>query len=146
MTVILPMLEGLKFPANAIMVIEFMIQLATFDLIPTSSIDAEIFYWPETDPFSVNFEMAGTETVFLLANIGFALYMIYYHMLIALVHACLHKLRRSSRIVSKLHTKISNYLYWNGFHRFYMELFSDLTFLSILNLYTADWNTPFESV
>ena len=146
MTVVLPMIAGLKFPANAMMVIDFMIQLATFDLIPTSSIDEEVFYWPESDPFSVSFEMAGTETVFLLANIGFAIYMIYYHVFIAVVHACLHPLRKSSRIFSKLHTKISNYLYWDGFHRFYMELFSDLTFLSILNLSTADWNTPFLSV
>ena len=140
------MIASLKFPANAMMVIEFMIQLATFDLIPTSFIDEQVFYWPESDPFSVSFEMAGTETVFLLANIGFAIYMIYYHVFIAVVHACLHPLRKSSRILSKLHTKISNYLYWDGFHRFYMELFSDLTFLSILNLYTADWNTPFLSV
>ena len=27
-----------------------------------------------------------------------------------------------------------------------MELFSDLTFLAILNLYTVDWDTPFQSV
>ena len=100
MIVLLPMLEGLKFPANAMQVIEFMVQLATFDLVPTTYIDEQMFYWPESDPFSVNFEMAGTETVFLLANIGFAMYMIFFHILIALVHACLHLLRKSSKIVN----------------------------------------------
>ena len=114
MTVFLPMFKGLKFPANAMMVIEFMIQLATFDLVPTSFVDEEMYYWPESDPFSTNFEMAGTETVFLLANIGFAIYMIYYHILLALVHACLHMLRNCSRVINKLHTKISGYLYWDG--------------------------------
>ena len=57
------MFSGLKFPANALQVIEFMIKIATFDLIPTSSIDDLIYYWPETaGAFSVNFEMAGVET------------------------------------------------------------------------------------
>ena len=60
MAVHLPMFEGLKFPANAMMVIEQMIKLATFDLVPTDFIDSQMYYWPESEPYSVNFEMSGT--------------------------------------------------------------------------------------
>ena len=122
-----------------------MIKLATFDLIPTEFIDAEIHYWPESEPYSVNFEMAGTESVFLLVNIGFMIYIIYYHTLIAIVHACPHKVRNTSTIAFKIHQKIGSYLYWEGFNRLYMELYFDLNFLSILNLHTADWETEFIS-
>ena len=139
------MFEGLKFPANAMMVIEQMIKLATFDLIPTEFIESEMYYWPESEPFSVNFEISGTESVFLLANIGFVIYIIYYHIFIAIVHACLHKVRNTSTIAFKIHQKIGSYLYWEGFNRLYMELYFDLNFLSILNLHTADWDTAFIS-
>lgn len=142
----LPMYMGLKFPANAMMVIEEMIKLATFDLIPTEGIDSEIHYWPETDPFSVNFETAGVETVFFLANIGFAMYMIYAHLLAILIHASLHIKKKAASGVIKLRERLGSYLYWEGLNRFYMELFFDLMFLSILNLHTADWSSVFQSI
>ena len=54
------MFSGLKIPANAMTVIEFMMKLANFDLIPTQQLDEEIYYWPESDgAYNVNFEMAG---------------------------------------------------------------------------------------
>ena len=140
------MFQDLKFPANAMMIIEQMIKLSSFDLIPTEIIDAEIYYWPEMDAFSVNFEMSGVESVLLLSNIGFAIYMIYMHLFAMLVHACLHKARNAGKLVPKIHSKLGSYLYWDGINRFFMELFFDLIFLSILNLYMVDWDTPFSSV
>ena len=122
-----------------------MIKLATFDIVPVDFIDSEMYYWPESEPYSVNFEMSGTQSVFLLVNIGFVIYIIYYHILIVIVHACLHKKRSTSKIAFKLHQKIGSYLYWEGFNRFYLELYFDLNFLSILNLHTADWETEFIS-
>ena len=85
------MYSGLKFPANSMMIIDYMINLASFDLIPTEAVDEKIYYWPEADPFNTNFEMAGIESELFLANIGFALYMVYMHCLAALIHASLHK-------------------------------------------------------
>ena len=118
-----------------------MVQLATFDLIPTEVIDEEKYYWPEADPFNTNFEMAGVESELLLANIGFVLYMIYVHCLMILIHACLHRLKSCNRYFEKIHQKLGSYLYWEGLNRFYIEVFLDLTLQSILNLYTADWNS-----
>ena len=123
-----------------------MIKLASFDLIPTEIIDAEIYYWPEMDAFSVNFEMSGVESVLLMSNIGFAIYMIYAHLFAMLVHACLHKARNAGKLVPKIHSKLGSYLYWDGINRFFMELFFDLMFLSVLNLNVVDWDTPFPSV
>ena len=137
----LPMFMNLKFPANSMMIIEKMITLATFDLIPTEDIDNEIHYWPESDPFSVNFETAGVESVFLLANIGFAIYMIYMHCIASLIHASLHIKKKAAPWIVKLREKLGAYLYWEGLNRFYMELFFDLMFLSLLNLHMADWSS-----
>ena len=71
------MFSHLKFPANSMTVIRFMISLATFDLLPTELIDQEIYYWPESDgAFSVNFETSGVESELFLENIGFSMYLI----------------------------------------------------------------------
>ena len=123
-----------------------MIKLATFDIIPTDALDEAIYYWPEADPFTVNFEMAGVESTLLLANIGFAIYLIYIHILAMTIHLCIHMLRSVAKCIDILHAKLSSYLYWVGLNRFYMELFFDVTFLSILNLHTVDWTTQFTSV
>ena len=123
-----------------------MIKLATFDIIPTGVLDDAIYYWPEADPFTVNFEMAGVESTLLLANIGFVIYLIYMHILAITIHLCVHKLRSVAKCIDNLHAKLSSYLYWVGLNRLYMELFFDVTFLSILNLHMVDWATPFTSV
>ena len=91
------MIDGLKFPANALEVIRNMIDLATFDLLPTEFLDSEIYYWPEMDPYTVNFEMAGIESIYFLANIGFALYLIYLYILAVLIHGCLKTLKNTAK-------------------------------------------------
>ena len=122
MVVHMPMFEGLKIPANSMTIVEYLIKLATFDLIDTSFIDELLYYWPEADPFTTNFEMAGIESVLLLANIGFSMYLIYMHILIVLVHACVHKLKHRGCLFQRLDAKMGSYLYWDGLTRFYMEL------------------------
>ncbi len=53
----MPLLRVLKFPANAMLMNEVMIALATFDLIPTDSLDAKLFpNLPEENAYTVNFE------------------------------------------------------------------------------------------
>ena len=128
------------------MMIESLIGVANFELLPTEIIDEEIYYWPESEPFSVNFEMSGTESIFFLANIGFVMYLIYYHMFIAIVHACIHKIRNLCKCLQTLHSKIGTYLYWKGLSLLNMEIFMDLAFLSILNLHTVDWTSQLISV
>ena len=52
----MPMYEKLKFPANSMLITKEMIKIATFDLLPTDKIDEMLWYFPEEEPLSVNFE------------------------------------------------------------------------------------------
>ena len=54
--------------------------------------------------------------------------------------------RNKGTLCSKIHAKIGSHIYWIGLIRLYMELFFDLTLLSILNLHTVDWETQFTGV
>ena len=51
----MPLFERLKFPANATDFSAIIIQLVTFDLFPTYLFEERLFYFPEEDPFSLNF-------------------------------------------------------------------------------------------
>ena len=55
LTLNMPLMTKLKFPANAAMVNEEMIQLAFFDIIPTDWIDEAIFYLPDLQPYNMSF-------------------------------------------------------------------------------------------
>ena len=140
------MYEGFKFPANAMTVMESMIEVATFNLIPTEGVDNQIYHWPDIDPFSVSFEMAGYESLFFLSNVGFTMYVIYLHILAALIHIIFHPIRNKSTCVQKIYAKLGAYLYWNGVIRVQMELFLELAVLTVLNVNTVDWLTQFKSV
>ena len=75
-----------------------MLKVATFDLIPTEHVDSLIYYFPDADSFSSNFETVGIESKLLLANIGFALWLIYFNALLMIVHAIISvsKTKRTS--------------------------------------------------
>ena len=101
--VYMPMFERLKFPASAMIVTKALIDIATFDLIPTEILDEYLWYFPEGDAFSASFETAGVESTLFLKNIGFILYMIIAHILFVLIHAALHKFRNSCKCAQKTH-------------------------------------------
>ena len=88
------MLEGLKFPANAIIVNSFIIKIATFDLIDTSWLDTRFFYFPEEVPFSDNFVEFDLESRLWIKNEGFIFWAIVAHLLLFLVYLCLYKVKR----------------------------------------------------
>ena len=48
-------MESVKYPANAMLINQAFIEIANFEVIPSEKINNELFYFPEVDPFSLNF-------------------------------------------------------------------------------------------
>ena len=48
-------MESIKFPANAMLINQVFIEIANFEVIPSEKINDKLFYFPEVDPFSLNF-------------------------------------------------------------------------------------------
>ena len=137
--VYLPLFSQLKFPGNASLMNSIMISIATFDLIDTESIDDQMYYFPEEDPFNLNFQQSGYESNFILKNIGLILWMIFGYFLLHLSFIMMFKCK-------KIRSKIGKYLYWNGSIRFFFEAFYEVTLLSILNIYKNEWGNDFKSI
>ena len=55
----MPLFEKLKFPASAMLITKEFIKIATFDLIPTEWINDLLWYFPDEEAFSLNFETLG---------------------------------------------------------------------------------------
>ena len=72
------------------MIIEYLISVATFNIVPTSMIDEMIYYFPEADAFSPNFEMVSIESTFLLANLQFTTWVILFYVLLILASMILY--------------------------------------------------------
>lgn len=141
----MPMLEKLKFPANAMLITKELIKVASFDLIPTDIIDEQLWYFPEGDPFSLNFNTAGIESTMFFANIGLIFYMIVFNVFLIVLHIFFFTAKNSCNCAQKGRKKVGDYLYFNGSIRFFMEVYFDVALLSALNLETVDWNTLFPS-
>ena len=51
-----------KFPANASMFNVFLIDVATFDIVPSEDINEEVFVLPEDKPYNINFQSSRIES------------------------------------------------------------------------------------
>ena len=125
-----------------------MISLTSFDLIPTDWALKLFGYFPEDNPFSLNFETAGLESKLLLKNIGLIMYLIFCNILYGLLHCMIRPMRDRSSCLKKTTEKMENYLYFKGSMRFFMEVFFDVCLVASLNIQTAssiDQTTSFAS-
>ena len=69
--VYLPMLELAKFPANANILNEILIRVASFEFLPFGDyLNEKIFHFPETDPISLGAKMCKITSIFLVDNLG----------------------------------------------------------------------------
>ena len=48
-------MENIKFPANVMMINQIFTEIANFEVIPSDEINGELFYFPEEDPYNLNF-------------------------------------------------------------------------------------------
>ena len=64
-----------KTPGNVNAFNEFMSEIGSFNLFDTSFVDSLLFYFPEMDSISLNFQDAGFMNNFMIPGLGTLLYM-----------------------------------------------------------------------
>ena len=63
-------LFNLALPANAALFFGFLMQIASFDIIPTDIFYNDVLNWVTTDPVNENFNSVGFGTTLFIYNIG----------------------------------------------------------------------------
>ena len=129
----------LKYPANAAIVNEFIINLVFFELIPTDWIDALVYYAPEEEPYNVNMQMFEIVSLLLVANAGTSMWTVFVYLAMLASFGMFYKVICCRR-------RLANKLFWNPLIRLVAEMFLEMMMLSALNLHTVDWDSPFAFV
>ena len=125
-----------------------MVDITGFEIVPSEMINEKLFYFPEDEPFNLNFQVCGIESKFFLQIMGLPLYIMHGYIALFVLYALFFLLHRvfKSKYLKKIKKFIGAMLLWNGLIRLYMELYQDLSQSSVLNMYTADWQTKFKWV
>ena len=62
------------------------------------------------------------------------------------VYGVVWQVNRKTKKLGKLKANLGGYYFYNGVLRLFMETFFDLLLASFLNVYVADWESPFPAV
>ena len=79
----------IKSPGNVSAFNMFFSEIASIDLIVTEEFTAKLFYFPEFDSVSVNFQNAGFSNPLIIPSLGFLFYLILLHIAMVAVHLLL---------------------------------------------------------
>ena len=104
-------------------------------------------YYPESgEGIQENFESAGYDSSFLVLNLELSFYSICFHVCLFVLYWALRLLQKACPKVKKANDKLGDYLFWNGTLRLFMELYMEVTLLTLFNLKVIDWETGFKAV
>ena len=67
---------NVKTPGNVNTFNEFFAEIGSFNLIDTEDLDSLLFYFPEMDAISLNFQDAGFMNYFMIPALGTLLYIL----------------------------------------------------------------------
>ena len=115
--VFVPLLNKVKFPANVITLLESIIAVATYDILPTKFLDDLIYHLPfDDEAFNLRFELLGYGSKFLVGNMGFALWLIIFYLFLTLVYFITYK-------CECIRSRLGKYLFWNPLLVLFLESF-----------------------
>ena len=107
-------------------------------MFPTEQLEEVIYYLPEQKPLNINFEANGIESTIFISNVGSLIWIIFIYIIIAVLSFVL-------RNVKCIWTRLGSLILWNGMITLFMESYQDVLLVSVLNIYQADWETPYTS-
>ena len=118
-----------------------LVDIANFELFDSQKINQKLFYFPEEEPYNLNFQECGVESQHFLLNMGFPLYIVLGHLIFIVIYFVLYlvSIKLKCKCMIKIINFLKNYLFWNGLIRLYMEIYFGLTLASVLNMQTVDW-------
>ena len=88
-----------SFPANAFMIFEYMIPVATFDFLETDDFYPKIFSTlPERDPFNTQFTRLKYDSMYMIINMGTLLMFFIWQILLYVTYPIFYHVRKCNRV------------------------------------------------
>ena len=100
-------LINVQFPANAFMVFDVMISVATFEILPTDDIFPMFFPdLPEDSPFTNKFDSLNIGSRYLVMNLGTMFVILSGYLILYLLYPIFRFLRNDTKCGAKMHRKL----------------------------------------
>ena len=126
---------NVQFPANAFMIYDVMISVATFDVLPTDDIFPSFFSdLPEEDPFSEKFDRLNIGSRFLIMNMGTMLLIFIFYFALFLAYPFCRALRHDAKCARKNTKRIHEMLFWSHPILFLQEGYLDFLMAAAINM------------
>ena len=137
--VYLPLIQ-LQFPAATATFINNLINIATFDLIPTDLIYPSIYDFEESEPYNIYFDTVGISSVFLAENMGTAYVMTHIFIVCYLFVGLFILLRNTCSCALRFSNFLKRVFLWNILIVFIMEAYIETGLNSVIVIKRWGWS------
>ena len=130
-------------PANAQVIFGVLFQIASFDMIPTDDIYADMLAALETDDqpdvFMQKMDSFGFESIWLLPNLGSIIYFIGLFPILILIYVILYCCARCKKQCIKRRNRLRGFIFWNWPIQFLRDNFIVFIIASLYNIKHKSW-------
>lgn len=110
-----------------------LIEICSFKVLPTDEINEILFFFPDVEPFNLNFQEMGITSIFALPNLGSTLYILAFYVVLIIFALVVKYIGQYCKCCKKLHLSLYKAIFWGGFLRFWMEIYLDVGLCTALN-------------
>lgn len=118
------MLSNVSVPANATCFYAFFLDIVNFDILPTDGIYAWAFELSQGEAISINFDLLGYDTIYMIKNLGSVFIFMMYFPIMALAIFIIKRIKNygdfQQKIKAKL-LKVESSMYWNELFAFMID-------------------------
>ena len=135
-------LLNLKFPANSAFMLNFLVNIANFDVLPVEAV-WYFFDLPEQGSHSLNFQNSGYEYKFLIENMGTQFFFVQGYLfivLLTLVIALIVRYTRSAKL-DKVNKKVKEKIFWSLALRFVFESYLEFLICVTIGVMNLQWSS-----
>lgn len=125
---------SVNLPPNAGVFFGFIMQIASFDILPTDGFYDDYFNMTYTEAINYNFDSVGLGSKWFLYNIGSMILVLLSMPALFLVILIMKPLRRFSGRINAWHNKLSRYMMWGHPITVMQESYTMILCCSLINI------------
>ena len=110
-------------PASARILVDKMLEIATFDIIESEAVFGVIIDFPEEDEGDIkgSFAESGYESAYMINLLGIGFIIMFILFIIMFILLLTYPLSRCFAPIQRAHTKVARPMFWSIWIRFLME-------------------------
>ena len=127
-----------KFPANAGFLLVFLIDIATFDMLP-EEVPEFFFDFPQSKPYNMAFEETRYGSMYAIENLGTCFMLINVYLIQCVIWAICYCFKGNSKCANRTYTRYTKMLFWGSIMRLFFEGYLEICLSVFVSLTDLEW-------